>query len=364
MKFANLIRPGLLSFMLVLTPLQYAQAQEEQEGPPPALVEIDDVKREMIAEQIWVPGTVISRADAALAAEVEGRITWLADVGDVVAEGDVLASIDDTRLTLTLKQEEAQVARWSASVTMLSKRLARIESMASTQNVSQNDVEATVAELEIARQELAQAEARKALTEYQISRSHVKAPFTAVVVARLQAQGEYIQVGQTLLQIVDPNRVDVTVRAPLSVIPFVENGMRVAVSDQRHTLEQAIRAIVPVGNARSRMMEIRVALKPGDFAIGGAVRVALPNSESHQGITVPRDALVLRKAGAFVYQVDENSEARQVAVTTGIGMGNRIEVFGDIISESPVVTRGAERLTAGQKVRYADAQTSLTAKMP
>ncbi len=364
MKLANLHSRVLLSFMLALMPIQYTAAQEQPEGPPPALVEIDDVKEQMIAETIWVPGTVISRADAALAAEVEGRITWLADVGDVVSEGEVLATIDDTRLTLTLKQEEAQVARWSASVTMLAKRLERFERMALKQNLSQNEVEATVAELEIARQELAQAEARKALTEYRISRSHVKAPFTAVVVARLQSQGEYIQVGQTLLQVVDPSRVDVTVRAPLSVIPFIENGMQVAVSDQRHTREQAIRAIVPVGNERSRMMEIRVALQPGDFAIGGAVRVALPNSESHHGMTVPRDALVLRKAGAFVYQVDENNQARQVAVTTGIGMGDRIEVFGDIASDAPVVTRGAERLTAGQKVRLADEEGALTAKVP
>ncbi|GGW93610.1 efflux RND transporter periplasmic adaptor subunit [Alteromonas halophila] len=364
MNVATLNRHAVILLCMAMTLAPSVYAQEQQAGPPPALVEVDDVRHEVISEQIWVPGTVISRADAELAAEVEGRITWLADVGDIVAKGEVLAAIDDTRLKLSLKQEEAVIARWSASVSMLSKRVTRFESMVSNNNLSQNDMEATTAELEIARQELAQAEARKALVEYQVNRSEVRAPFNAVVVSRLQSEGEYIQVGQTLLQVVDPNRVDVTVRAPLSVIPYIESGMKVAISDERRTREEAIRAIVPVGNARSRMMEIRVGLNPGDFAIGGAVRVALPNSESHQGVTVPRDALVLRKSGAFVYQVDENNEARQVAVTTGIGMGDRIEVFGDIARESPVITRGAERLTAGQKVRFSDEQSSLTARTP
>ena len=102
------------------------------------------------------------------------------------------------------------------------------------------------------------------------------------------------------------------------------------------------------------MMEIRVALKPNDFAIGSAVRVALPHSEKHLGTTVPRDALVLRKSGSFVYQVDEQDVAQQVSVTTGIGVGERIEVFGSVDTNSPVVIRGAERLKNGQKVRYED----------
>lgn len=116
--------------------------------------------------------------------------------------------------------------------------------------------------------------------------------------------------------------------------------------------KDVIRAIVPVGNEVSRMMEVRVALTPGDFPIGSAVRVALPHSEYHQASTVSRDALVLRKTGTFVYQIDAEEQAIQIPVTTGIGLGDRIEVIGELDSDGKVVTRGAERLKAGQKVRY------------
>ncbi|MEW9797030.1 efflux RND transporter periplasmic adaptor subunit [Alteromonas sp. CYL-A6] len=362
MKRLSLWSSALFTSVCLYLPHQ-AMAQEA-EGPPPALVKIDQVKEELITEQIWVPGTVISRTDAQIAAEVEGRITWIAEVGTVVEKGALLASLDDTRLALALSQEKAEVQRWEASVGLLEKRLSRFASMATQNNLSQNEVDQIETDLEIARQSLKQAKAQQALTEYQISMSQVRAPFSALVVSRVKTIGEYIQPGQALLQIVDPTQVDVMARAPLSVVPFIENGMEVTVADPRHAERENVRAIVPVGNALSRMMEIRIGLRPGTFAIGSAVRVALPNSESHHGTTVPRDALVLRKSGAFVYQVDDNNEATQVLVTTGVGMGERIEVFGELMSDKPVVVRGAERLQHGQKVRFEDTDTLLTAKYP
>jgi hypothetical protein len=155
-----------------------------------------------------------------------------------------------------------------------------------------------------------------------------------------------------MLRIVDTSNIEASIKAPLSAVPFINKGMRVRVKNKRLEKQQVIRTIVPVGNALSRMMEVRVALTPGDFAIGSAVRVALPHSDYYQAITVPRDALVLRKSGAFVYRIDKNRMAQQVPVTTGIGVGDRIEVTGELIDNMPVVVRGAERLKPGQKVRY------------
>lgn len=335
-----------------------------QDAPPPPLVEIDNVRQENIAQQIWVPGTVVSRTDAQIASEVAGRITWMAEVGEQVRQGEPLVKLDATRLSLQLEQDEANIAKWESRVALLDKKRERFARMAKQNNVSEDQYDETLSELEVARQELAQARVSHSLTDYQVARSVVRAPFDAMVVSRLQAPGEYTSVGQSLLQVVDPTSIEATVRAPLSVIPFIEQGMQVSVSDRRQTAEQKIRTLVPVGNATSRMMEIRVALTPHQFAIGSAVRVALPHSEAHRGVTVPRDALVLRKAGAFIYQINADNEATEVAVTTGVGVGDRIEVFGELETTSPVVVRGAERLRPGQKVRYQEDEQTLTARYP
>ncbi len=335
---------------------------QEPPAPKPTLVEVDQILQQEIAEQVWVPGTVVSRVDAQIASEVSGRVIWMAEVGQRVNTGEVLIKLDDQRLKLSLAQDKANIAKWEARVSLADRKLTRFLTMAEQQNVSKDQLDETSAELEIARQELAQAKASKEMTEYQIAQSEVKAPFDTLVVERLQAPGEYIATGQTLMRIVNPTQVEAAIRAPLTVIPYVSDGLHVLVKNSEREVLEKVRAVVPVGNANSRMMELRVALKPSDFPIGSAIRVSLPHSEKHHGMTVPRDALVLRKTGAFIYQVNGDSEAQQVAVTTGIGVGERIEVFGEFEATHPVITRGAERLQPGQKVRLSGGDTMITAQ--
>ena len=50
-----------------------------------------------------------------------------------------------------------------------------------------------------------------------------------------------------------------------------------------------------------------------------------------------------------MYQVDDDNEATQVAKTTGVVVGDCIEVFGQLVTGLPVVLLGTERLRPGQK---------------
>lgn len=327
-------------------------AQAQQPKPEPALVELDNVKTEMVSENIWVPGTVMSRTDANIAAEVAGRLSWVAEVGEVIEKGEVLAKIDDRLIKLEHRQNLANIKKWKSRVELLEGRQKRFSKMVQLNNTSRDQLDEIISDLEIARQELNQAELNKEQSNYRLELAQVKAPFRALVVDRIQTTGEYTSIGQDLLRVVDTANVEASIRAPLSAVPYIKRGLQVVVKDKVTEKLETIRAIVPVGNEVSRMMEVRVALESGDFQIGSAVRVALPHSDYHQATTVPRDALVLRKAGTFVYQIDENEEAVQVPVATGIGLGDRIEVTGELDADGHVIVRGAERLKAGQKVRF------------
>ena len=59
-----------------------------------------------LAPQTIVPGTVVSRSDARLAAEVTGRLLEVAEIGTVVAKGDVVAMIEDTVIKLQKQESE------------------------------------------------------------------------------------------------------------------------------------------------------------------------------------------------------------------------------------------------------------------
>ncbi len=55
-----------------------------QSQAPAAPVVIEKAQRDTFSATLWVSGTVISQNDARIAAETDGRITWVADVGIVL----------------------------------------------------------------------------------------------------------------------------------------------------------------------------------------------------------------------------------------------------------------------------------------
>jgi hypothetical protein len=111
-----------------------------------------------------------------------------------------------------------------------------------------------------------------------------------------------------------------------------------------------VRTVVAVGDQDTHQFELRLDLETGPFPVGQTVRVAVPFDEQREALTVPRDALVLRPEGQTVFVVNGDNEAKRVEVTTGVGSGADIEVFGDIHAGDTVVIRGNERLQAGQSV--------------
>ena len=58
--------------------------------PRPAVVQVAIAEQQRLTPETWVPGSVVSRADARVAAEVEGILLLVAEVGDRVREGDTL----------------------------------------------------------------------------------------------------------------------------------------------------------------------------------------------------------------------------------------------------------------------------------
>ena len=77
---------------------------EDAETPqaPAAPVKVEKAQRDTFSATLWVSGTVISQNDARIAAETDGRITWVADVGSRIEQGEAVARIDAEDLRLEL----------------------------------------------------------------------------------------------------------------------------------------------------------------------------------------------------------------------------------------------------------------------
>lgn len=321
--------------------------------PRPVPVQVAEAVAMPMTSTLWAPGTVVSRNDARIAAEIAGRLVWVAEVGDEVAEGDVVARIDDRILQLVLREDEARIKRLEVNQRYLETEARRLETLEAEQIATRTQLDEMVSRREMAEQELLEARLARDQTLGRLDRTEVRAPFPGQVVQRFQQLGEYTSVGGAVVRLVDVGHTEVRAQAPLDVAPHLERGMNVRVRDDRQEIESRVRAAIPVGDERSRMFEVRVELPGGKrspWVVGAAVRVALPQSGTRHAVSVPRDALILRQGSVHVFKLAGDGTVERVDVETGIGNGTRIEVRGDVAAGERVVVRGGERLQPGQAV--------------
>lgn len=350
---ATAVLGGGAAFLFIDRDGNAAQPAAAPQGPPPATVSVESVVEQTVPATTLVPGTVVSRNDARIAAEVNGRLAWVAEVGTEIAAGGVVARIDDTEPKLQLAQAEASLARSQAALTLATQQWERAQSLAGQKLVSQGELDESRSRFVMAEQDLNQARVARDQAQYRVDRSSVRAPFGGRVADRMRQPGEFIGVGGELVRLVDTRNVEVRAQAPLAVAQYVATGRPVTVTDGAESRQERIRAVVPVGDERSRMIEVRVASSarwPAHWTVGAPVRVALPQSAPRGALAVHRDALVLREDGLYVFKVDAESKAARVKVTTGNEQGDLVEVVGELAVGDRVITRGAERLQPGQAV--------------
>ena len=116
---------SLLPLLLLLGLVAQVAAADKPRRASPVIVA--EAVQQTLAPLSWYSGTVISRHDARLAAEVEGRLEWVADVGTRVVAGDELARLDDTFIQTALAEERASVSRAEAQLEFFSAEVKRLQ---------------------------------------------------------------------------------------------------------------------------------------------------------------------------------------------------------------------------------------------
>lgn len=327
-----------------------AQATGESPPAPAAVVEIALAELRESAGVSWVPGSVVSRNDARLSGEVPGRLVFVAEVGAALSEGDAVARIDDESLRLELRDAEAVIGRRQAQASQAQRQLERLRALRDNRLVAASQLDEAESALEISQRELVQAQVARDRARQRLAQATVRAPHAGVVVERLAQVGEYLQAGGPVARLVQTADVELSARAPAALAQRLQPGQQVEVRQDGARYQARIRAVVPAADQVSRQLELRLSLDDGRWLVGSAAEVALPQAAPRTAMTVPRDALVLRPEGSFVFRVRADGTAERVAVSAGEIADDRVEVDGGLAAGDRLVVRGAERLRDGQPV--------------
>jgi RND family efflux transporter MFP subunit len=335
--------------------------------PPPASVDVAPAVELALAPMHWSPGSVASREDARIAAEIGGRVAFVAEVGRTVAAGDVLARLDPAPLRLREREAEADLARLRAQLDYARNQEARYAALVRNGGVAGAQLDQVSAERRVREQDVAAAQVALEQARLQLRQATVRAPFPGVVVERSVQVGEFLAVGAPVARVVNPDALEVRARAPLALAGHLRAGESVSLRDGDGVEAVPLATVVPVGDEASRQLELRIALNPAHVApqgwvVGAAVQVGVPSDEPRNVVAVPRDALLLRKDGTYVVRVNDDGATERLPVETGSVEGRLVEVIGGVRRGDRLVVRGGERLLPGQRVEVREAQEQVAAR--
>ena len=343
--------PNIAAALLLVLALPASAEQADPKKPPhAAAVATDYAIEKLVSPKAFYPATVISRDDAKLAGELAGRLTWVAEVGDHIRTGEPVAKLDDVFIRQQVVEEQSIIQREQARYDFHTRQAARLEKLLEDNTVARSRVDQENTDRSVARNNIRSAQARLSQAEERLKRTSILAPFAGVVSERWRQAGEWADHGDAIVRLVSTDNLELETHIPADSLRLVAVGTPLAYTDGQSEGTGTVRTIVPVGGDVSRLYELRIAVADPGLSAGGLLRVAVPTAHPREAVLVPRDALVLRREGAYVYRINDDSIAERISVQTGIAEADRIEVVGGIRDRDRVVVRGGENLRPGMAV--------------
>lgn len=337
----------LRSLFIISTLISTASAMDF----PPASVNVVSAKIKTLTPVVSVSGTTVSQNNSTISAEVSGRLIDLSPIGARVNKGDILAQIDNKQLNIQLREYQANLLNAQTQFDFLAKEVKRKTILVSKKLSPRTELDKTLSERDVAKGAVLVAKARLDRTLQDLNYTQVKAPFAGIIADRIANLGEYIDSGNAIVRLVETANSEASLFTPIIAYQFLTQSNELFVESPLGQGKAPIKTIIPVADSRSHLMEVRLDMSAFNWPIGLNFKTTVASGPSKQALTVPRDALVIRREGTSIFRINKDNHAEKLSVTVGMAMGDLIEVLGDVQAGDLIVIRGAERLKAGQAVK-------------
>jgi HlyD family secretion protein len=352
---------------------------------------------------ITYTGSTQPAESVTLRAQTEGQIIALTvDVGDPVATGQPLVSLDPNLLAVGVNQAQAELAARRSEVAQaqaavsdaqtaveqarLQVQQARIDAgrfrqLAAAGAASDQAAEQAQLTLDIAQQALLSAQEqvttrRQAVnaaqgrvaaqgatvdqTQERLSFATARSPLNGRVLSRLVETGDYVQTGAVLLTLGDLTTLHVDLAVSELDLAQITRGQPVQVrldAFSGEVVSGRVTRISPAADATTRLIPVEVTLNNPDERVGSGLlaRVAFLAAGTAQ-VVVPESALETGPPGAepqvFVVQgADGDATVQARPVELGDRGNGQVEIRAGLNPGESLVVRSDRPLEDGQSVR-------------
>jgi len=306
-----------------------------------------------------VNGNIAPWAEAIVGSQVNGLrlVEVLAQVGDSVKAGQLLARFDEAPVLLDLAQARAAVQEAQAQLADATANAQRARSLGSTGVVSVQQLGQVEAAEAVARARLATAQAVVAAQELRLQHTRVLAPDAGSVSARSATLGAVAGPGTELFKLIRQARLEWRAEVPAADLSRVKTGTAARLTTPSGAVVSGtVRRVSPAVDPQTRNALVYVDLKTSensDARAGMFARGEL-RFEARRALMLPAPAVLLREGFDVVLVVDERQRVRQTKVTVLAREGEQVAVQG-LDTKARVVARGGAFLADGDAVRVVEA---------
>lgn len=368
--------PCLLPALLLVSVLAACGKSQEGVGGMPTLpVGVVTVQREDVPLEIEMVGTTLGTQDVPIRARVEGFLETMNFLeGRFVDKGDLLYTIDPQPFQARLVAAQSELAASKTNLAKAISDLARIRPLAEMDAVSQQDLDAAVAQEAAARAMVSASEAGVDLAEIELSYTRISAPIDGLIGITKARPGEFVgrdpnPVVLNTLSDINPIRVrfSISEREFISLSrtvleneqtgreDFKENPVDLTLlladgSEHPHTgqvvaVAQAIDPETGTYTIEASFDNTGGGVLPGQFA-----RVRAPYHTLRNVTVIPRRALVELQSRFQVYVVKEDSTVEVREVEPGPVKGNTQVINSGLDGGETLIVEGIQKVRAGMPV--------------
>ncbi len=315
--------------------------EAEVRAATPVPVEVALPERGDIYATYNATATIESDADAPVLARVNGEVVeLLAEEGDAVKAGQVLARLDGERLRLEMLSAKADLERVSGELDRYDDLAARGLVSAAMYDGLKYDVDALRARYELA----------KLNYDY----SEIRATISGVVSGRDIKLGQNIETGTVTFRITDTTELVAYLHIPQAELAKFSSGHDASLrvdSMPNAQFDATIARISPTIDTRNGTFRATAIIKndTGNLVPGMFARFEIAY-EMHEGaLLIPGVAVIEEDDQTTVYVVQDGAVKRRI-VETGIRNDGQVEILSGLSDGDEIVVVGHSALRDGSKV--------------
>jgi len=308
-------------------------------------VTVEKVGKKEISKSLELVGTITGSNDVAVVAEASGRVTGVyAKVGDNKSKGSTLIQLDN-------ELKHAAYLTAEVNYEKVKRDFARYESLF-------KDGSITIARLEAAKLELQAAESQYIFAKREYNDSKITAPISGIVTAKNVDEGDYVNKGTVVANIVDISKLKVKLNVAEKDAFRLKPGDKVEIFTDVYpgvTFNGKIETISAQGDA-SHTYPVEISLPNNNknpLKAGMFGRISFTSIKNNESILIPREALVGSVKNAKVFVV-ENSIAKEKDIVIGNVYDNMLEVLQGLNEGEQIVVNGQNNLKDNYRVKIVE----------